>query len=391
MEILNNYWTVQTATFLIIFVLAVFVSLNKKIGHGLFPKETSNELRGLAILGVIFAHLTYGKFYGTQFLFPLGIWGGIAVDLFLFLSGYGLAASAIYHRKTIGEFYSKRLLKIYLPLWLSLALFVFLDAVLLRRFYPSLEVFFALAGFFQKADLWQSINAPLWFLTPLLFYYLVFPFIFRFKLPIISAVAVLAISGLAFVPNLPVSEQIIKYYQLHWLAFPLGVLLAALIVSPKPDCFWVNWRLLSVCKCCQAWLERQEVKRPVAKFLNQLKTFSSYWRIVLIVILSLTAVYFAYYSGVGKDIWWEQLLSLFVMLCVTLVFILKKIKFQLLEIIGIYSFEIYLLHWPLVSRYDFIFKIFSSAFGTIIYLILLVILAVGFSKLMSLIYKKIPS
>lgn len=392
MEILNNYWVAQTATFLIILVVAVFMSAGKKQASSPLPKETSNELRGLAILGVLFAHLTYGKFYGTEFLFPVGIWGGIAVDLFFLLSGYGLAASAIYHAKTPLDFYKKRLLKIFISLWLSLLIVFVLDALLLNRFYPFSEIMAAFFGFFPVADLWQSVNSPLWFLTPLLFYYFLFPFIFRLKHPFVSILLMFLTSILAFWPGWPVSEQIAKFYQLHCLAFPSGFLLASLLVSPQEVCplcgrrqkcwFWL------AAKKIKGWLGKEPKQKRLAGILARIKGWSAYWRFSLMVVLFFLACYFGYFSSVGRGIWMEQSVSLLVMVCVLLIFIIKKTKFRLLEYFGIYSMEIYLLHWPLVSRYDIFFKFLPPAWATIAYLATVMLLAVLFNRLVNFKFKK---
>lgn len=372
MAILNNYWAAQTAIFLIVFIVAVFVSARQKNDPGVMPKETSNELRGLAILGVLFAHLTYGKFFGTEFLFPLGIWGGIAVNLFLFLSGYGLAASAISHPKTLWQFYQKRLTKIIVPLWLSLALWLILDAVILQRFYPLTEVIQSFFGFFPVAEMWQSINSPLWFLTPLLAFYLIWPILFRPKHPILSSLAVLGLSFAVLWPGWPVSEQVLSFYQTHFLALPLGAIFAVAMVSPQAVCK----KCVRQQKCLAFWLvgrfKSAASKIGREKFLAQilagLKSWPTLLRLLFIVLLAAAAGYTAYYSGVGQGIWPEQLIALLTMACLILLFIVKKSKFALLEIFGVYSFEIYLLHWPLISRYDVVYRVLPPYLGTIAYL-----------------------
>ena len=388
----NNYWTAQTAIFLVVLIVAVFVSIRKKKESGPMPKETSNELRGLAILAVIFVHLTYGKFYGTDFLFPVGIWSGIAVSLFFFLSGYGLAASAIYHPKPIKEFFKKRVLKIYLPLWISLIIFLIIDAIFLSRTYPVSEMISSFIGFFPKADLFTSINSPLWFLTPLLLFYLVFPFVFRPKHPIISSAVLLALSFLVFVPGWPVSAQIAGFYQVHFLAFPLGAIFATMIVSPQtacPNClrrdkcpaYWLNQKI----KSGAGKLKRQKF---FAGVLTRFEAWPFIFRLILMAALVFLAGYTAYNSGVGKGIWPEQLIGLFTMFCLIALFLLKRTKFVLLEIIGIYSFEIYLLHWPLIGRYDFLYPRLPAALATIIYLAIFLGLGYLLQKFCSLITRK---
>jgi len=382
MEILNDYWGWQTLIFSAIFLAAVFISVGRQADNRAMSKETSNELRGLAILGIIFTHLTYGKFYGTEFLFPLGIWGGIAVNLFFFLSGYGLAASAIYHPKTIFDFYRKRVAKIYLPLWIFLFLILSADAYVLNCHYPLAEIIAAWLGFFPRADFFASINSPLWFLTPLLFYYLVFPFIFKPKHPRLSVLAVLAVSLAAFWPGWPVSEQILKYYQTHWLAFPLGVLLAVLVVSPPAVCAvclrkgrCLTYRWLSLIWTGSGGMQL----KPLAGAIKRLQSLPGIWRWTVLALLAGLAWQTAYHSGVGRGWLIEQTYALATMGCLILFFELKKTKFRLLETVGIYSFEIYLWHWPLLGRYGFLYDYLPPWLATVLYLPLMLGLAYLFN------------
>lgn len=391
---LNSYIGIQTLIFTALFLVAVFISVKKKTNNQLMSKETSNELRGLAILGILFAHLTYGKFYGTDFLFPLGIWAGVAVNLFFFLSGYGLAASAIYHPKSYTEFFKKRILKIYLPLWIFLVVIILADALILNRQYPLMEILYSFVGFFPEANLFTSINSPLWFLTPLLFYYLIFPIIFRSKHPRWSVLVLFVVSYLlAFEINWPVTEQIQRLYQSHWLGFPLGALLANLIVSPqavcavclrKDHCWSYKWILSVAVKGADTCF------KPLAKAIAKLQSLSVIWRIIILTILSALAWQTAYHSGVGKGLWPEQGYALFTMSCLILLFLFKKTRFNLLEIFGIYSFEIYLWHWPLMGRYDLLYQYLPLWLATLLYLPLLLFVAYLFNKLALAVVKKIP-
>lgn len=351
-------------------------------------------MRGLAILGIFFAHLTYGKFYGTEFLFPLGIWAGVAVNLFFLLSGYGLAASAIYHPKSIAQFFKKRVFKIYLPLWIFLIIILLADAIILNRQYPLVEMIYSFIGFFPDANLFTSINSPLWFLTPLIFYYLAFPFIFQSKHPRWSVLAIFIISYIsAFWINWPVSEQIGKFYQSHWLAFPLGVLLAGLVVSPqsvcaiclrKDKCLSYRWILSAIAGSADNCF------KPLARAMNRMQNLTVFWRLVILAIFAWLAWETAYHSGVGKGLWLEEGYALFTMLCLILFFEFKKTKFQFLELVGIYSFEIYLWHWPLIGRYDLLYQYLPMWLATALYIPLLLLIAYIFNRLAQFIIKRMP-
>ena len=64
---------------------------------------------------VIFSHIGYFLDAGKQFTYPWSVAGGVGVDIFLFLSGFGLTMSALKTDLGIFQFYIKRLPRIYLP------------------------------------------------------------------------------------------------------------------------------------------------------------------------------------------------------------------------------------------------------------------------------------
>ena len=116
-----------TYIFIAIFSVAILFSLRSKKNHDFFPIETTNELKGLAILLVIFGHIGYFLVDDHSFLFPLSTIAGVGVDIFLFLSGYGLVVSALKKTLTIFQFYKTRLIKLLIPLWITLGTFFLLD------------------------------------------------------------------------------------------------------------------------------------------------------------------------------------------------------------------------------------------------------------------------
>ena len=79
-----------------ILLVAVFTSAKRRTsGEAAFPRSATEELKGLAILLVVFAHIGYALVPGGRFLFPLSVGAGIGVNVFLLLAGYGLATSAL--------------------------------------------------------------------------------------------------------------------------------------------------------------------------------------------------------------------------------------------------------------------------------------------------------
>lgn len=82
----------------------------------MISKEDTQILKGLAILMVIVEYL--GQVLHIAALNPLG---PIGVCLFLFISGYGLSCS--YEKNGKNRYFSKRVLKVYIPYLVSIILF----------------------------------------------------------------------------------------------------------------------------------------------------------------------------------------------------------------------------------------------------------------------------
>ena len=94
----------------------------------------------------------------TRFLSPFSDFAGVGVDVFLFLSGFGLATSAIRKQLSVKEFYQKRLGKIFLPLWITLSLFLLADYFILHKTYPIGDTIINFFGIFRHADIFIKVS-----------------------------------------------------------------------------------------------------------------------------------------------------------------------------------------------------------------------------------------
>lgn len=351
MTILINNPIQQTYIFISIFILTLIFSIRKRDINvkDIFPVSLTQELKGFAILAVIFIHVGYFLSENNQFLFPLSIIGGVGVNIFLFLSGYGLTVSSFKKIEKPFDFYKNRLLKLMIPMWIVVSLFLILDFFFLNISYTTNSVIKTFLGIFTKADMYSDLNSPLWYFTFILFYYLLFPWIFNKKHPWISSVIFL-ILGYVLVYLKPQSfKDVLELYKLHLLAFPCGILFA--------------------------WILQQ--KEHLLKNRNLFSNISIKILSYIIFYLSLIIfIYTAYNSGVGQKYYIEEFISLITVFTAIIIFTLKKYEFRFLTILGIYSYEIYLLHWPLMYRYDFLYKFFPAWIATFAYLFLL--LGIGF-------------
>ncbi len=333
-----------------VLLLALVISARRAKDNSFFPLQTTAELKGLAILMVVFSHIGYFLVSDRSFLVPLSNYAGVGVDLFLILSGYGLAASASKRPLAAGKFYLKRIRRICLPVAATVLFFLLLNFLFARQTYPLKTIIENILGFFPSADIYADLNSPLWYITPLLFYSFLFPLIFRRRFPVLSALAMAGIGWLAihYILQLNIfSEAVLKLYKLHFLALPLGMAMGALINQPPAF---------------------------IAKFGQQLGSiFKKYHlenilRRALIVLAGGVFIYTYYHSSVGESWKKEAIFSLLAATAVLAVFLFKKINFKILTLFGLYSFEIYLLHWPLLYRYNFLYGRISAGAATIIYL-----------------------
>lgn len=327
----------QTVLFTLIFGVAILVTLRKRADQTFFPVEVTNELKGFAILAIIFSHVGYFLSTDHDFLFPLSVLAGVGVDVFLFLSGYGLTISALKKPLSVVGFYKKRLLKLFVPLWIIVGLFFLLDLLIHQISYPSSTVLSSFLGFFPEANLFSSLNSPLWYFSFILLYYLIFPLLFFKKSKFLSPFLIFLVTLMLFSLKLPIKEDVQRLYRIHTVSFPLGMLFA-------------------------------ELTYQLSTLPRALKSKLIYYpgMIVLIWLLG----YFAIHSGVGGSELKEQSISILTTLILVAIFLWKRFRLGLLVPFGILSYEIYLIHWPILIRYGYLFKFMPEYLALVLYLVI---------------------
>ena len=66
-----------------------------------------------------------------------------------------------------------------------------------------------------------------------------------------------------------------------------------------------------------------------------------------------------------------------------MIFSLKKLDNKFLSIYGVYSFEVYLIHWPLIGRYDIFFDFLPSWAAVIAWMISFILVSILLSKIVA--------
>lgn len=143
--------------------------------ESLYRTITANKLffSGLAILGICLSHLI-GADKGTPYwavFYP----GFVGVDIFLFLSGYGLCRS--FENNTLRTFYVRRIKRIY-PLLVIFTIFLY--ALIYFGKHTSFAAFDVFCNL-TTLHFWR-IGGHLaeWYLSFILYLYLLFPLLYNF-------------------------------------------------------------------------------------------------------------------------------------------------------------------------------------------------------------------
>ena len=354
---------VPEANMLVIIALiaVLLITLRKSKHTEVFPVSVTQELKGLGILTVVFAHFAYMLVTNPEFLFPLSIIAGVGVDLFLFMSGYGLSVGMIKKPMPVMEFYKRRLIKIFIPFWVALIIIFAADAILLNIFYTTPYIVQSLLGWFPTAIGYGDVNSPFWYITWMIMFYALYPIVFSAKRPWLSAIILAVFATLMGVYN-PFEMGDNWLHRLHTLAFPLGILAAWLMMQTKEK----DNKLVKVL----------ENFRNNSSMIIRYVVIASMFALVVYMSLHTTAKDWPTLTSIlGKGYFVEQFASLVIMFAFIVIFSLKKLDNKFLSIYGLYSFEVYLIHWPLMSRYDVFFDIFPAGVAVIAWLITFIVVS----------------
>ena len=347
-----SFTTLQLSTFVVIAfaILVLFTTLKHSTHSDVFPVSVTNELKGLGILTVVFAHFAYMKVTNAEFLFPLSIIAGVGVDLFLFMSGFGLTVGMLKRPMKTVDFYKKRVIKIFIPFWIALIIMFIADAVFMDKTYSVGYIIKSMLGFFPTADGFGDVNSPFWYITWMIMFYLLYPLVFFKDKPWLSAIILAVIATIIGTFNIfDLGSNWL--HRLHTVAFSMGIILAWLLQVKEGE------------------------KNRFIEYIKDFRDNSKDIKYIVIAIMFVIVFYVSQRTGagswpaltaiLGQGFFVEQLMSIVIMLAFTVIFILKKVDSKFLTMYGVYSYEVYLIHWPLMAKYD-IFFVYLPAWAAVI-------------------------
>lgn len=203
--------------FFIIGVMAFYFREKKKTDF--MDKTETEQLKGIAVLLVVIGHLWIHVAGKPADL----VLSGDAVALFFILSGYGLSRSynnSTQHNYSIVTFCKKRVARVMIPYWAATFLIIILDYLILNRAYGGNNLIQTFLGININA-VTKHIDYVRWYISLLLFWYIVFGCLMIFFTPQKRGLLILLTGIILF----PVHYYHLKFGWYQLFAFPVGCML----------------------------------------------------------------------------------------------------------------------------------------------------------------------
>jgi peptidoglycan/LPS O-acetylase OafA/YrhL len=289
--------------------------------------ETSEMLRGLAVLFLIFGHF---MFFCVDAKSSYAKTSNLAVVIFLFISG--VALSKQYGIDPVdGSFIKKRIKKLAIPTWIILALFFTLDFFLLEKIYPLHRVAASFGGIMTH----HLPNGAIWFITYILYLYLLFFIVSRTPLSRSMKPALMLLLSCTTTFLIWQFDILFDNFYLwtqYTIVFPLSVYIGLKSAGVKKgldgliNSSAIGYYVLMFSLFCMTILGMVFNPEPYSANASlTLKVISTIQPITMIISLVMLSNIF------------DRL----------------TVSSKLLTFLGAYSFEIYLCHQPFIANYDF--------------------------------------
>ncbi|OGR10710.1 MAG: hypothetical protein A2097_04420, partial [Desulfobacula sp. GWF2_41_7] len=328
---------------IIIFLILITISVQKKTENSFFDVSQTIQVKGLAIFFVVLAHFWENIFDQTP---PL-ILSRYSVSLFFILSGYAHGLLCETGRFDYKGFIQKKIFRIFIPYWICTILFLVLDYYLLDRTHSMHDIFLTSSGInIHRGQ--THLDRTRWFISLLLLWYFVFCSSRHFCPKKISLILYMV----AFLLIVMRYLQIWHLGNVHeTLAFPVGYTIAQ----------------------NRSWISKVFMNTSIRqKGIHCLMLVSFCVGILCIKITGLDN-YFLFESL--EKIFKLMVLSYGLLIGLSINSILNY-QSKVLFFMGQISYELYILHFPFLYRYNPLKPSLIQDHAVIMFYVLLMILIV---------------
>lgn len=312
---------------LLILLLLIFISFSIKMidkkGDFSLDMSVTKQAKGLAIIMVIISHLSSIDPKWNIF----NSFGKIGVAIFLFVSGYGLIKS--YAKNGLEDFWHKRITTVMVPYFIVTALWIIVDYFLGKK-----DLFQNIILSLLGLNFNPSIDGTMWYIPYVMIWYLSFYLVFKFsRMKVISLFGIGLVLFIARIFN--IFGEASYHFALHAFTFPIGV-----FYSLYGERFTEKYK---------------------EKFLFLLMTISLLFYLMNISLNGENGLYYMINS------------ILFMIISISIFLILKHkgLILSFLDLVGGYSFELYLFEGYLMNLLIYS-NIMSLYYSLWIYLIVLI-------------------
>jgi peptidoglycan/LPS O-acetylase OafA/YrhL len=348
-KIEDPYIIYFTAVFYFLIIILTFKKINDRNNFDFINRAHSDELKGIAILFVVIGHVGW-HVLGPKSKQNFISFADFSVSLFFILSGYGLYLSSKYKELTGRQFLKNRLNRVLIPYWTATFIIVCIDYCIFNISYNLHDLLFTLSGI-NLSQVTKHIDYVRWYITVLLFWYIIFYIVYKifyknFNILIFSFFII------------GITTTLLNYYILHLgyalLSFPFGVFLG---------------------------INHDQINK-ILKNITKRKLW------ILILIFGLALSYFGIRTIIPKIsnmipyifiVFAEEVLYILFSTC--LIFITLEFNTsKLMQYIGKYSYDIFLLHGAFMVKYDTILFRGPIVFTFWFYFIIILIMSILFQR-----------
>jgi peptidoglycan/LPS O-acetylase OafA/YrhL len=353
-----------TVTNVVILLLLLLISLlwTRKQSTTFLDQDQTDQLRGGSILLVIMTHFWQhvSAVEATPHL------SGYGVSMFLLISGFALTSTLDKPTFTWARFLSRRLRRMMVPYWVLTVVWLFADYVLLHRTYSLQDITCTMAGI--NFHTITQIDYVRWYITWIIMWYFAFALTNRFLSNYGSLLCVFAFGILLLILRVMDAIPLVSH-PVHMLTFPLGMLLAT---YRKNVSDWVSGRgnrlvlifgTASLLLLSSGLIMLASESASASKALSI--TFSGSAQLAWCVVFAMAVAFLGRYGYVSK----------------------------FLKSWGKVSYGAFLIHGPLLIKYNPIMGLFPDSIFPVTFMVFLAVLWVlsfGFHKLVSFGFAELP-
>lgn len=330
-----------------VIMLILVILLLKKCNTTFFDVSQSNQAKGIAILLIIVGHL----WVHVSSQKPALVFSAEGVSLFLILSGYGLTMSHLVSPYSLKQFLSKRINRVYYPYWIATVFIIGLDYLLLNRNYSSFDILLTTVGI-NLSQTTKHLDYARWYITFILFWYIIFYLSTRLQSREHSMLFICAVALLLF----PLDYYIMHFGWYQICSFPAGCIIG------------YNY----------------EAIRDRIQTHHVISILAAVNGLIMVILCKL------YLFGILKA-FLPYLIFLFIREGISILFSLSVIMLvwcwgqanltsRFLSFTGIISYELFLLHGPLLIKYNFFMSGENVIFPFFIYLTIIFMLSIVLNK-----------